>query len=111
MQHPVKASAQVPRDPRARHIWISAALRLKGSSFAQIARDLDITPQAVQQATRVSNRRAQEAMAAKLDMAPQTLFPEWYHPDGTRIGDPLCCDDNTGDNRPDNANSGTAVRT
>lgn len=111
MSSPPKSGASVPRDPRARHIWIGAALRLAGSSFADIARDLDITPQAVQQATRMSNRRAQEAIAAKIGMSVRELFPEWYRPDGTRIGDPLCCDDNTEGNRADNAKSGGEART
>ena len=103
--------ASVPRDPRARHIWIAAALRLAGSSFAAIARDLEVTPQAVQQATRMSNRRAQEAIAARIGMPVQDLFAKWYHADGTRIGDPICCDDNTDGSGRDNAKSGGEART
>ncbi len=106
MPQPVKTSTMVPSDPRTRHIWITAALHQKGSSFAKIAKELGVSSQAVLQATRVSNRRAQEAIAAKIGMPPQQLFAEWYHPDGTRIGDPLCCDDNTDTNAGDNAKSG-----
>jgi Ner family transcriptional regulator len=63
-----------------RHERIKMRLRLKGSSLAQIARELGVTPTTV---TIVSqgfrrSRRIEMAIATHLDVAPAQLWPERY---------------------------------
>jgi len=55
-------------------------LRLKGSSLAQIARELDVTPTTVTivcQGFRRS-RRIEAAIATRLGVAPERLWPDRY---------------------------------
>ena len=64
------------------HERIKMRLRLKGSSLAQIARELGLAPTTV---TIVSqgfrrSRRIEAAIAARLGVAPARLWPERYMP-------------------------------
>jgi len=75
----------VPLDTQARKEWIKYQLRLRGSSLAKIARELGINRHNCHNAlVRRPYPRVQRAMAAKLGLQPHQLWPEWYHPDGTR---------------------------
>lgn len=76
---------QIPVEPTRRAQWIISELKLAGSSLAAIAAELGCSRQAGAMALRVSSRRWEEALAAKLDLPVQKLFPERYTPDGTRL--------------------------
>lgn len=63
-----------------RHERIKMELRLRGSSLAQIARELRVAPTTV---TSVSqgmrrSRRIEAAIAARLDVSADTLWPDRY---------------------------------
>lgn len=75
----------IPADPARRRLWIIAELRLLGSSLTEVARDLRVTPQAVSNALRVPSGRIEKALAERLGMPVQHLFPERYRADGMRL--------------------------
>lgn len=109
MSQPTHHPPAVPTNPRARHIWIGAALRMAGSNFAKIARELGVSAQYVQKATTENSRRPQEAIAAKIGLPVHVLFPEWYDQSGNRFGDQTGCDHNSDDGRLRNVECGTGV--
>lgn len=68
------------REPIRQHERIKCRLRLKGSSLAQIARDLNVTPTTV---TIVSqgfrrSRRIESAIALRLGVTVDQLWPGRY---------------------------------
>ena len=70
------------RSARRQHERIKFWLKLKGSSLAQIARELQVAPTTV---TTVSqgmrrSRRIEAAIADRLGMAPSRLWPDRYPP-------------------------------
>ncbi|WP_082109273.1 helix-turn-helix domain-containing protein [Azospirillum sp. HJ39] len=79
------AKPVVPLDPADRRDWVVSALRRRGSSMRQIAFQIGVCPQAVAQALHLPSARIEAALAQKLDLAVQDLFPERYRADGTRL--------------------------
>jgi len=75
-----------PRDPLERSDWIIRALAERGSSLARVAANLGVSRQLLRQTmTYPASIRADEAIAAALDMAPAMLWTERYTEDGQRI--------------------------
>lgn len=62
------------------HEMIRARLRLAGTSFSDIARELSITPASVSLVSqgRRRSRPVQQAIAEKLDTTPERIWPERY---------------------------------
>jgi Ner family transcriptional regulator len=102
---PPMARPQIPSHPADRHRWIKFQLEHLGSSFSAIARELGCSQQNVRQATLTPSARAERAIAEKLGLTAQELFPERYQPDGTRRRSR--CTDNSGLN-PNPCNVDTA---
>lgn len=71
-------STQVPKNTVERRVWIKSQLELHGASYATIARELGVSRQAVRAALSGRSRRAAEAIAAKLGLAPADIWPERY---------------------------------
>ncbi len=72
---------------RRQHEWIKMQLRLSGSSLAEVARELGVaktTVTAVCQGHRRS-RRIKAAIAAKLDLPAEALWPESTHADAALV--------------------------
>jgi Ner family transcriptional regulator len=90
------APSQAPLDPRKRAIWAKNELQIAGSSFAEIARELGCSPQNVRQAMFMPNARCEDAIAAKLGLRVEFIFPERFRADGTRISKPRSLN-NTGE--------------
>lgn len=59
---------------------MKAQLELKGSSFAAIAEELGCRRQSVQQAMHQPSDAQERAIAKKLGVTQQQLFPERYDP-------------------------------
>jgi Ner family transcriptional regulator len=76
---------QIPTEPRQRAQWIISELKLSGTSLAAIANELGCSRQAGALALRVASRRWEEALAAKLKVPVEQLWPDRYSPDGTRL--------------------------
>lgn len=67
------------------HEMLRARLRLAGSSFSLVAREMGITPASVSlvsQGIRRS-RRVQQVLAEKLGTTPEKIWPERYDEEGT----------------------------
>lgn len=69
-------------DPEKRHAWVMNALRLKGLTLADVARDGGVHRVALYHVWQKRYPRMQSLLAAALDMRPQDLFPERYDADG-----------------------------
>jgi Ner family transcriptional regulator len=69
---------QIIGDPMMRREWIKFQLHISGSSFAALAAELNVTPQAVKDVFNQPYPKMQAAIAAKLGMAPETIWPERY---------------------------------
>ena len=74
----------IPADPGQRNEWIKFQLRLRGSSFSKLARDLGVTRQAVRNALMVRYPRMERVIANEIGLHPQTIWPERYRVDGHR---------------------------
>lgn len=74
-----------PADPRMRREWVKYHLRLRGTSFAQIGRDLGVTRWAVHRAFLVPYPRVERAIADRLGCEPRDIWPERYDPEGHRL--------------------------
>ena len=70
-------------DARERHEQIKEGLYAKGSSLKDIARDLGVSSAAISLVSmgRSRSQRIERALAQKLGIAPERLFPE-YHEGG-----------------------------
>ena len=62
------------------HEWIKSQLRLMGSSLAEIARELDLTPTTVTIVSQGQRRsqRIESAISSKLGVPAATLWPDKY---------------------------------
>ena len=65
-------------DARERHEQIKEGLYAKGSSLKDIARDLGVSSAAISLVSmgRSRSQRIERALAQKLGIAPERLFPE-----------------------------------
>lgn len=69
---------QAPKNPDQRRAWIIYQLRLAGSSFSAIARELGVTRGAVRKATWMSYPKMERAIARKIGRRPEDIWPERY---------------------------------
>ena len=65
-------------DPGMRREWIKFQLRIHGSSFAALAAELGVTPQAVKDVFNHPYPKMQRAIAAKIGVRPEMIWPERY---------------------------------
>ncbi len=68
----------IPADPVQRNEWIKFQLRLRGSSFSKIARELGVTRQAVRNALASRYPRMERVIAHEIGLEPHTIWPERY---------------------------------
>lgn len=72
------SNKQIPKNPEQRREWIKYQLRINGSSFSAIAREHQVTRQAVQMVTYQSLPKWEEIIASKIGLKPSTIWPERY---------------------------------
>jgi len=72
-------SKRPPKKPKERRVWIKAMLELRGSSFAAIARELGVTRGAVRHVQDGPYPKMERAIAEKLGLAPEDIWPERYN--------------------------------
>ncbi|WP_270802938.1 helix-turn-helix domain-containing protein [Aeromonas sp. QDB54] len=70
--------SEVPRDLERKREWIKYQLKIRGLSLADIAREHNISRQAVSTALCRPNPRWEHEIASALDMLPFELWPERY---------------------------------
>ncbi|MFP4004983.1 MAG: transcriptional regulator [Alphaproteobacteria bacterium] len=75
----------VPTDARRRLEWVKYQLRLRGSSFAKIARAHKVTVTAIRNALYQPSARLEQAIAEELGIPVSDLFPERYGDSGERL--------------------------
>jgi Ner family transcriptional regulator len=66
---------RVPKKPDDRRVWVKHQLELAGASFADIGRELKVSRQAVR---KVSSERIARAIARKIGLPPEQIWPERY---------------------------------
>jgi Ner family transcriptional regulator len=76
----------IPEDPVQRNEWIKFQLRLRGSSFSKLARDLGVTRQAVRNALSSRYPRMERVIAHEIGLEPYTIWPERYSTAGLLAG-------------------------
>lgn len=69
---------RVPKKPEELRVWIKGMLELRGSSFADIARELSVSRQAVRKAVNRPSRRMEKAIADKIGFPPEKIWPNRY---------------------------------
>ncbi|MDO5703719.1 MAG: helix-turn-helix domain-containing protein [Paracoccus sp. (in: a-proteobacteria)] len=75
-------------DDDFQHEFLKAKLRLAGTNFSAVARELGITPASVSlvsQGLRRS-RHVQQALAEKLGTTPERIWPDRYKQEGVMQG-------------------------
>lgn len=68
----------MPQDPTAHAHWILFQLRRVGSSFSELADELGVDRHTVSQAAHRPYLKMEQAIAAKLGVPPEQLWPERY---------------------------------
>ena len=76
---------EIPTDPDQLWEWVKFQLRLRGSSLAQIGKELNIPRQSVHNAKRVRYPRVERAISRKLDIAPNKIWPDRWNPNGAPL--------------------------
>jgi len=72
----------VPLEESARREWIKFQLRVRGTSFSAIARELGVSRHAPRQALDKPYPKMERVIAEKLGLKPQQLWPERYDETG-----------------------------
>jgi lambda repressor-like predicted transcriptional regulator len=73
------------KDSRERTIWVQQQLRLKGSSFAAIAKANGWKRGSVSSAMHMPSDAQEKAIAAELGVEQEVLFPERFDAEGQRF--------------------------
>lgn len=76
---------EIPHDPAPRWEWIKYQLRIRGSSAADLARQLGISDRAIRATKERSYPRVERAIAAALGTLPAKLWPERWNSDGSPL--------------------------
>lgn len=71
-------TTNVPRNPQKRRLWIKHQLESLGSSYADIAREEGVSRQAVRKAVAAPYPKMEKAIAKKLGLKPEQVWPERY---------------------------------
>jgi Ner family transcriptional regulator len=79
------AKTDIPSSPGERSLWVQMQLRLRGSSFAAIARKHGWAKTTVSMAMKTPSYNQEQAIADELGMAVEDLFPERYSRGGRRL--------------------------
>lgn len=74
---------EIPVDPHMRWEWIKYQLRTRGSSLAELARELHVSDTAVKNAKRTAYPRMERAIAKAIGLRPIDLWPERWNINGT----------------------------
>lgn len=69
---------KVPKKPDERREWIKYQLRVVGSSLSGISAELKVSRQAVSSALTMPYPKMEKAIARKLGVPPEKLWPERY---------------------------------
>lgn len=72
------SSTKIPKNPEHRREWIKYQLKLNKSSYASIARDHDVTRQAVQLVNYQHLPRWEAIIAQVIGRKPEAIWPERY---------------------------------
>lgn len=72
----------IPHTEPLRREWIKFQLRGRGSSLAQISRELGISRAAPINTLKDPYPKIEAVIAAKIGVKPQAIWPERYGPDG-----------------------------
>lgn len=80
---PAVVANDVPIDPHERAIWVAAKLKLKGLSFASIARSRGVHCNGVRRALYTPSYPSELAIAEALGLSVADLFPERHSLDDT----------------------------
>lgn len=75
----------IPTRSLERTLWVQGQLRLKGSSFAAIARQHGWKRRGVAMAMHVPSYPQEKAIADELGLSVPQLFPERYDQSGNRL--------------------------
>jgi lambda repressor-like predicted transcriptional regulator len=67
-----------PKNPELRWIWTMAMLRARGTSFAEIARELNLPRREVLHVKTRIRPRIEQAVAEKLGLQAADIWPERY---------------------------------
>ncbi len=81
-----EAEREIFRDPVKRRAWVQFQLKIRGLSFAEIARQQGVVPQAVSAALGSNSLSLEEAIASAVERPVRVLFPERFTSDGRRLG-------------------------
>ena len=67
-----------------RREWIKFQLRIRGTSLAGVGRDLGINRAAVGKAMNTHYKRVEQAIAERLGLRAEQIWPERYEPEPER---------------------------
>lgn len=70
--------ASIPEDTEKRREWIKYQLKIRGISIAKLAREHDVSRQALSTALVRSNPRWEYVISSALGVAPNAIWPERY---------------------------------
>jgi len=79
------ATLDIPKNPAQRRAWLAYQLRLKGLSIADLARQEDVSREAVAKAMNEPSSHLEEAIARTLERTVREIFPERYDHHGRRL--------------------------
>ncbi|RJF94843.1 hypothetical protein D3874_03240 [Oleomonas cavernae] len=80
------STLDIPKNPAERRAWILYRLKCKGSNFRALARELGCSHQAISIAAGgMPSRHIELALAARIGVRQQELFPEHYDKNGRRL--------------------------
>ncbi|MCL7931655.1 helix-turn-helix domain-containing protein [Halomonas llamarensis] len=74
---------EIPINPAQRWEWLKYQLRSQGCSLRKLSDELGVTGNAVQMAKYAPYPRMERAIAKKLGLTPQVIWPERWNQDGT----------------------------
>ncbi|SDK30596.1 helix-turn-helix domain-containing protein [Billgrantia gudaonensis] len=75
----------IPINPEQRWEWLKFQLRLRQTSLAQVADELQVTRNAVLNAKYSPYPRMERAIAKRLGLSPVEIWPERWNADGTPV--------------------------
>lgn len=82
-------TVDIPSEARARRAWIKFQLEMKGFSLGRIAKEMRMTRMGAQLALWRQYPRAEVAIAKRLGMKPEAIWPERYDANGKPVRKPL----------------------